>query len=218
MLIYIWLIIAWRSLYLIHLVSYKKRLCELGAHGDDHSGKKLNNCFYLVLDLWHTIEATLYNIIMVFWKWVMYLKAFAEMQARLICSACQCWLFSNLEISCWFCTVSWFAALCLSSALHLFCLHLSPITFLEICLIPCTWNIHFLSLSPFQTLTDVCVCFLWVLVMCRGRCCVFLSAVLSFTPPPPFVFLCHTLSLPHALSFPLTPLSTSSCKESKCLF
>lgn len=120
----------------------------------------------------------------------MYLKAFAEMQACLICSVCQCWLFYNLKISYWFRTVSRSAALCLSSVLHLFCLHLSPFTFLEICLILCTWNIHFLS--PFQALTDVCACFLWVLVMCRGRCCVFLPAILSFSP------LC--LSLSHSLA------------------
>lgn len=135
----------------------------------------------------------------------MYLKAFAEMQACLICSVCQCWLFYNLKISYWFRTVSRSAALCLSSVLHLFCLHLSPFTFLEICLILCTWNIHFLS--PFQALTDVCACFLWVLVMCRGRCCVFLPAILSFfLPPLSFsVTLSRSLMRFHSLSLLCQP-------------
>lgn len=47
-----------------------------------------------------------------------------------------------------------------------------------------------------------------------------LSCILSFTLSPPFVFLhlCHTLLLPHALSFPLSPLSTSSCKRANVYF
>lgn len=73
---------------------------------------------------------------------------------------------------------------------------------------------------PFQTFMDVYVCFLWGLVWCTGRI-LFLSACLPFSSLCfCFFFLCHChiRLLPYELSFPLTPLSTSSCKEGERLF
>lgn len=84
------------------------------------------------------------------------------------------------------------------------------------CLIPLTWNINLPScVSNFM---DRYVCFFWGLVWCMARI-LLLSPCLSFSSLC-FVFLCrcYILLLPYELSFPLTPLSTSSCKESECLF
>lgn len=105
-------------------------------------------------------------------------------------------------------------SMCLLNVLHLCCAHLSPFTFLDIWLIPFTWNIHFLFHLHFKLAS---VCFLWLLVWCSGRI-FFLPPWLSFFLPPLSCSVCHTLSLPYELSFPLTSLSTSSCKESECLF
>lgn len=87
------------------------------------------------------------------------------------------------------CMVWQSAALCLSSVPHLCCLHLSPFTFLENRLILFIPNFHFLSPAPFQSCTDVCVCFLWVLVWCRRR-----FSLPLFLLPFVFLCLCHTPS------------------------
>lgn len=130
-------------------------------------------------------------------------------------------------------TVSWFAALYLSSVPLRSCLHLSPFTFPGNLAHSLPLKYSFFPLCLHFKLSNMCVFVSFeyqfgaedfVSALFSSFLSFFLpfrlSCILSFTLSPPFVFLhlCHTLSLPHALSFPLTPLSTSSCKRANVYF